>query len=184
MNHSNSESGCLSHEDYGIVDVVSKIPHKILKHNEIPGLAHLILHELAHDNAFGLKKAAYFVDNPDFDHFVGVAGFCKDECKHHQENPWIEPQTFKQDMTQAQFNNDVRRVALQSFNKKHIDTHNFHDISQLGNDLGITNPSFFAWNMHHGNHGLLIFEPSKEISVWRHSLLSNIAGLLSLCGRH
>lgn len=184
MKRFNGEPGGLSHEDYGIIDTIAKIPHKILKHHEVPGLAHMVLHELGHDNVFGLKRAAYFVDNPDFDHLVGVAGFCKNECIFHKKNHWNDPHSFKQDMEAAKFHNNVRIVATQSFNKKHIDTNSFADIALLSDELEITNPSFFTWNMHHGNHGLLIFEPSKEISVWRHSLLSNIIGLLSMCGRH
>jgi hypothetical protein len=184
MKRFNAEASGLNREDYEIIDIVTKLPHKILKHHEVPGLAHIVLHDLAHESGFGLEKAAYFVDNPDFDHMVGVAGFCKNECHLHKKNVWNEPHNFKQDMEQAEFNTIIRGVFKNSFNKKHIDTHDFHEISDLGQAVGITNPSFFTWNMHHGNHGLLIFEPSKEISVWRHSLLSNVVALLSMCGRH
>ena len=165
-----------------IVSKVTNLPHRILNHHEVDSLHQIVLHELGHDNCFGLKRAVYLVDNPDFDHLRGVAGFCKSECHHHKDDLWKDPYAFKNDMKDAHFHKDASSYLKASFKRKDINLHDSSEVKDLGKQMGLKNPNFVSWNMKHGNHGLLVFDQDKNLCVWRHGLLYNAAALLSLCG--
>ena len=170
-------------DDHRLISHLSGLLGKVLQHHDVDGLPDMILHELGHDSCFGLKRATYLVDNPDFNHLLGVAGYCKEECPCHKENLWETPNTFKEDMKNAYYHNDVKKFLHDSLKRKDIDLSSVKDVEHLGKHLGIANPAYFAWNMKHGNHGLLLFEETeKPIGEWRESLLANVAALLSFCG--
>ena len=175
-------STTLSEHDRGLIDVVTGLPHKILRYHTLDGLAQMVLHELGHENGFGFDRATYLIDNPDFDHLVGVAGFDRQECALHKKNIWEHPECFCEDMQSAAFNNNVRKIVNASFSRKEIDLNNAEDVKALGFELGIKSPHFFSWNMKHGNHGLFIFEKDAIACQWRQGLLKNMSALLSMCG--
>ena len=60
---------------YTILNTLSKLPRKMLSLKGQENVTEFVLHELCHKNCFNLDKAAYFVDNPDFDCLKGMAGF-------------------------------------------------------------------------------------------------------------
>lgn len=169
-------------DDHRLTQHLSELLHKILRYHDIDGLSDMILHELGHDNCFGLKKATYLVDNPDFNHLVGVAGYHEIECPYHKEDLWLDPHTFKNDMKKAQYHIDVKNFLHDSLRRRDIDLNNSKDVIVLGKNLGISEPEFFSWNMKHGNHGILIFEKNNKVDAWRKGLLANVAALLSFCG--
>lgn len=172
-----------ANNDYELAKNISRLLGKVQKYHEVDGLADIVLHELCHDECFGLKKATYLIDNPDFNHLLGVSGFCDQDCCHHKHDMWMNPYTFKDDMKKAQFYNDVKNFLKDSLKKRDIDLANSKDITDLGKILGMKKPEFFSWDMKHGNHGLLIFERSnKPIDDWRSNLLSNFSALLGFCG--
>ncbi len=177
-------STTLSEHDRGLIDVVTGLPHKILRYHTLDGLSQMVLHELGHDTGFGFDKATYLIDNPDFDHLLGVAGFDRQECALHKKNIWEHPECFCKDMEGASFNANVRKVLNASFSRKDVDLNKAQDVQALGFELGIKDPHFFGWNMKHGNHGLFIFEKNDNICLWRHGLLKNMSALLSMCGLH
>ena len=43
-------------------------------------MSEFVLHDICNPNCFNLQKAAFLVDNPDFDCLKGVAGFSADEA--------------------------------------------------------------------------------------------------------
>jgi len=168
-------------DEVGLNNLIS-LPQKILKNHEVPGLEQILLHELAHDNNFGLKKAGYLIDNPEFDCLKGVAGYCSDECNLHKKDVWEEPNTFMSDMQNAKFHNSMNAFLHNaSLGKKDVHIHDENDLHELGVRLGMHNPSFFTWNMKHGNHGILIFEDGEHGKLRRRDWLRNIVALLSLC---
>lgn len=170
-------------EDYKLTSNLSSLLHKVLNYHDVNGLSEMVLHELGHDNCFGLKKAIYLVDNPDFDHLLGVAGFCKKDCACHKKDLWQDPYSFQNDMKSAEYHNQIQKFLNNSLRKKDINLNDSTEVRDLGKELGIEVPEFFSWNMKHGNHGLLIFEQGeKPVKDWRKDLLSNIAALLSFCG--
>jgi len=172
----------LENERYRIVESMSRLPHKILKHHNLQFLSQILLHELGHDNCFGLKKAVYLIDNPDFDHLVGVAGFDKCECKYHKDDLWHAPDSFIDDMEHAQFHSNVIKIVKQSLSRKKVDLGKTDDFIKLGKIIGLEDPQFFSWDMKYGNHGILIFEQDRCLCPWSRHLLTNAAALLSLCG--
>ena len=170
-------------EDYKLTSNLSALLHKVLNYHDVDGLSQMVLHELGHDDCFGLKRATYLVDNPDFDHLLGVAGYCKQDCPCHKKDLWQDPYSFKGDMKGAPYHNQVQNFLNSSLKRKEIDLNSAKEVKELGIQLGIQVPEFFSWNMKHGNHGLLIFEHGeKPVKDWRKELLSNVAALLSFCG--
>ncbi len=134
-------------KDETLVHSVTHLPHKILNNYFLSELPQLVLHELGHDTCFGFARAVYLVDNPDFDHLVGVAGFCKNECKHHKENIWHKPSLFKEDMEEAHFHGEMKKFLRNSLRRRDVDIHKSGDIKELGRAMGLNDPSFLAWNM-------------------------------------
>jgi len=158
------------------------LPHKIQQHHDVAELAHLVLHDLSHDGHFGLNRAIYLIDNPEFNCLKGVAGFNKDECRLHQKNVWEKPHVFADDMNNAQFHKTIKGFAQDaSVCCRDVGAvRNPDDLVELGGRLGLKNPSFFVWNMRHGNHGILLFEDGQTCAR-RRDLLQHAASLLSLC---
>jgi hypothetical protein len=173
----------LDKDYYRLVDHLSKLPHKILQYHHLDTLPQILLHELGHETGFGLKKAVYLVDNPDFDHLVGAAGFCCDECKNHDSDLWNNPNSFSDDMKNTCFHVEVRKIVRQSL-KLHNQSFDaaIKDVKDLSCGVGMENPQVFSWDMKHGNHGILIFEEEEDLSEAKRNLLNNSVALLSLCG--
>jgi len=153
---------CNLDKDYfRLVDHISKLPHKILRNYHLDSLPQLILHELSGESGFRLKKAVYLVDNPDFDHLVGAAGFSIEGACLYKE---------------------VKKISRPSLKRKCEDfCAATEDVKAIGDAVGMNEPEVFCWPMKHGNYGVLIFE-GEELSDAHRSLLSNSVALLSLCG--
>lgn len=162
-----------------LIEHLSHLPHKILQNHDLHGLSQLVLHELGHHYCFGLTRAVYLIDNPDFDHLVGAAGFCHKECQLHKPDLWTEPNCFAKDMKLATFHNDMKKLILPSFRRKDIDLHDANEVRELGCWAGMENPQSVCWHMKHGNHGILIFEAGENFSSWKRELLRNAVALLS-----
>ncbi|MCB9493530.1 MAG: hypothetical protein H6679_04625 [Epsilonproteobacteria bacterium] len=173
------------HEE-SLLDSLVSLPHKILCHHEIQGLPELVLHELGHDSCFGLNRSIYIVDNPDFDCSRGVAGYCKDDCKYHKQDPWQEPHAFHKDMCEAPFGKCVRSFNNKSFLRNHKDDNDHtlspDEIDALCKAFDVKNPACFTWKQRHGNHGILIFDGGNDMRLEkRKKILANCSALLSLC---
>ncbi len=168
--------------DMALFNRMLTIPHKILSHHDVSGLAPIVLHELGHIQPIGLDKAGYLVDNPDFNCLKGVAGYCSDECKHHQLDMWQHPEAFVQDMESADFHKHVATYIDQSLvHRKANGDVDDDSIHSLGTMLGMKNPSFITWKMRHGNNGILIFEGNEQSLARYQDFLRNFVALLSLC---
>lgn len=172
----------LNDEYYELIKHLSKLPHRILQNYHLAALSQMILHELGRKDCFNFKRAVYLVDNPDFDHLIGVAGYCNCECKHHTSDVWTDPCSFGADMEHAQFHNDIKNFIRQSLKRKDINVKDAEDIKKFGKLIGIENPQILSWSMKHGNHGILLYETESELPDWRKDLLDNSVALLSLCG--
>ncbi|HBS48132.1 TPA: hypothetical protein DEO28_03550 [Candidatus Dependentiae bacterium] len=168
--------------EQGLLQKVTDIPSKILLHHEVQNLPQILLHYLGHEDCFGLKHAAYFVDNPDFDHLIGVAGYSnQDHCSKAAEDLWKDPNSFHEAITNLDFNKKVRSYFQDSLKRKNSADHDSVLVHKIAKDIGIENPQMFSWNVKHGNHGLFIFEPKSELSDFSKSLLKNSAMLLGFC---
>lgn len=161
---------------------ISTLPHKILQNYNSDNLSQMILYELCNDdNGFAIKRAAYLIDNPDFDHIAGSAGFSNKEVQYYNPSLWEDSKGFKESIKKATFHSDVKKFLKNSLKRKDINLNDSDDILELGHLLGIDNTKYFSWGMKHGNHGILIYDPVKEKQFkWKKKMFHNFAALLSM----
>ncbi len=157
---------------------VTSIPTRILRHHDLEGLSGILLHHLCSKECFNLKKAVYFVDNPDFDQLVGIAGFTSEEAS--VGNVWDEPQSLSNKMRETAFHKRVRQITHASISLKGEEAAHSTEVQLIAKELGIANPQVYSWQMKHGNHGVLVYDGSGGES-WDTQDLYNAASLLSFC---
>ena len=92
---------------HAILNHLSTLPQKLLSVHGTENVTEFVLHDLCSTHCFDLKKAAYLVDNPDFDCLKGVAGFSAEEA-YPQDAIWETPELFIAHMKKSAFNNKVR----------------------------------------------------------------------------
>lgn len=137
---------------------VTNLPEQLVKFHGQENMLEFLLHSMCQQDCFNFLKAAYFIDNPDFNHLKGVAGF------HHQEkyekNHWNDPETFSDHMKRAPFNNQVREVMRESIKKNN---HSEKEVvNELSQELAFNNFRYLSWPVKYNNHGLLLFEAAED----------------------
>lgn len=138
---------------------ICNLPKKMLDVHGSENVTEYLLHHLAAPECFNMTKAAYFVDNPDFDKLKGVVGYSKHEA-YQEANHWDQKDPFTKHMQQADFNKTVRSLEQTS---PHKNQQQFGQlVGQISKELGLSKPDHHVWKMKHENHGLLIFELSDE----------------------
>jgi hypothetical protein len=155
------------------------LPQMMLKLKERDNIPEFVLHDLCHPNCFNLRKAAYFVDNPDFDCLRGVAGLSRDEVYFDKQIIWHNPDDFSQSMQASPFNQKVRAIEHQS--PKRTNGSEQELVQKLAQMLGITQPSACTWDMKFDNYGLLIFEKASFDDNTVDEYLLNGVSILSFC---
>ena len=150
----------------------------MIKHHHLENLSEFIVHDLCSQDFFNISKAAYLVNNSDFDCLKGVVGYHGHEAFKPAKN-WENQEDFSSHMKGTLFNNTVR-----SINDKSVDLSNstlsdryVHDLSDKFN---IKNPIYHSWDMKHDNQGLFIFEKPEESDLVNDHLL-NFLHILSFC---
>lgn len=171
------EQDNLLHRQHTILKHLSCLPRKMLAHTGRENVTEFVMHDLCHENCLNLTRAAFFVDNPDFDCFKGIAGFSQDEKKHSLKDIWDSPEEFSKHMRQCSFNKKVRNICCESYTKKN----NLRSeiLQKLAADLGFKNVCFNFWDMKHHNHGVFMYEKPDEQEDVEHVL--NGISLLSYC---
>jgi hypothetical protein len=151
----------LSERHHKILTSLSVLPKKILHAYDVNNLAQIVLHDLCNEQCFNISKAAYFVDNPDFDCFKGIAGYHFKE--HSQNNYWQNPQQFTDSIQNNEFYKKVRAYSSESlYNQSPKTEHNKDTIASL---FSFNEPHYYSFKMKNDNHGLLIYEsPSENIT--------------------
>lgn len=145
-----------------ILKCFAYLPQKILSFNGVDNVTEFVLHSLCNENCLNLSKAAYFIDNPDFDCLKGVAGFDKQNEFVNRENIWGIPDHFTKHMQSCNFNQKVRNIYKPSAKRANLAEHEL--IERLSNELTIEDPHCYAWNGKHNNHALVIFECAGQNS--------------------
>ena len=132
---------------------------KMIVHNhELENLSEFVLHELCAGPCLNVNKAAYFINNPDFKILNGVTGYSKEESKVN--DAWNNQKEFAEFMKDSTFNQKVRSCSQGSFDKGNHSEKYMMD--NLADKLEIENPEYHVWNLKHANHGLLIYDSSKD----------------------
>lgn len=158
---------------------LSLLPQKILSLHGRADLTEFVLSDLCQKRCFNLKKAAFFVDNPDFNCLKGIAGYS------HQENPtvcdqrWDHPERFMARIKESSFNRKVRELQLDSLTLSNASRQDI--VNKIAGDLAIDNPQCAVLPMKHNNHGLLIFQKEDSADTFVDEHLSSGLAMLGFC---
>ncbi len=154
------------------------IPKKILSIHGREDITEFVLRELCHKSCFNFKKAAYFVQNPDFNCLKGVAGYFHNETPTVCDLLWEHPDKFVDRLHGADFNTKVRKLNQQDLKFKNNQEECLQNISE---QLSIQNPSHRLVKMKHGNNGILVFEKENKDEPIITDYLDNGISLLGFC---
>lgn len=153
------------------------MPQKILSLHGQNNVSEFVLHDLCKPECFNLKKAAYFVDNPDFDQFKGIAGF--DYCDLNSCNDaWQAPDTFSEIMKKSSFNQKVRSINHSSVRRGSNEENKL--IEEVAQQLRMENPRCRTWGLKHDNHGVFLYEECPEAQELADQLEKGLC-LLGFC---
>jgi len=156
-----------------------RIPHKILSRHDIDNMAEYVLYELCNNACLELDQAAYFVDNPDFNQFRGIAGVSRKECPVERYCIWDDSEKFCMMMRNSSFNTKVKNIAMPS--QKNSKQTESEFVEQIIKQLAFTNHDFHVLDIKHGNRGFFMYQPtgghSKELS----DLVADAVCFLGFC---
>ena len=138
----------------------TQLPQEILSLNGIENVTEYVLHSLCDEGCLNLSKAAYFIDNPDFDCLKGVAGFNKQEEIYTCDIALNDHAQFADHVNSCAFNKKVRDITAQSGRRANHETE--HTVKFLANKLGFEHPLYHTWLIKHDNYGLLLFESGMQ----------------------
>jgi len=174
-------------KNFDYIDQINQIlllPHKILDHhiNNIDNIIDMILYSLCNEDCLDIDKAAYIIDNPDFDLIKGLAGFDKKNSYKKKysngidrSNIWQYKDYFKEHINNCEFNNRIKQLSGKSIfnNIENID----EKIKDIANVIDISNPRYYNWLTKNDNYAIVIFENKKDI----HKDMLSFFRFLSLC---
>ena len=150
-----------------MLNKLSSLPKKMLALYNHDYITHFVMHELCNEPLLNTARAAYFVDNPDFDCLQGVAGFCKEEAYNDSRDIWHDQQPFIDAVKKGSFNTKVKNFRDKSMKKR--DKNDESAVHEIAETFHIYNPGYYAWDMKHDNHGLFIFQkndtPAETLTV-------------------
>ena len=162
---------------HAILNRLCTLPQKVLSLHGVENVTDFVLHDICNINCFNLPKAAYLVDNPDFNCLKGVAGFCNSQ-EFSEDTIWETPEVFIAHVNTTPFHQKVRSILKPSSLKSKTSD---QETTQIISDyLGIANPAYCSWQMKHDNLGILIYESAKDNPISQELLLKG-ACLLGFC---
>lgn len=165
---------------YEVLKNIALLPRKMLSIHGSGNMSEFVLHELCHQDCFNFAKAAYFIDNPDFNCLKGVAGLSQAES-YPAPNIWQAPEQFSDHMLKSGFNQQVRSLMRHSYKKNNQSEQDVaHEIAQ---GLGLQNPGFCMLDLKHDNHGIFIFEKGIDDHFGDEEILNGLS-LFSFCPIH
>lgn len=167
------EAKNLSSQDQRALITLSNLPQRILSLHGRDNMAEFVMHDLCGPNCFNIKRAAYLVDNGDFNCCKGVVGYADDA--RFDKDVWHHPEPFSEFMKRSSFNNKVREISMQCSLQEGDDKH----LHQVAQQLGLKNPSYYRWDLKHGNKGIFIFEQQDGVAPYFQGLC-----LLGFCPIH
>lgn len=139
-----------------LLKFLNELPRKMLllaDHDHAPAF---VLHDFCSESYFNLSKAAYFVDNPDFDCTKGIAGVCK-----HEESfctipdIWQERERYCSILDCSPFYKKVRDFNRPSVSKN---CNEKECVDIIAHEFDFTEPRYITWPMKHNNHGIFVFQ--------------------------
>jgi hypothetical protein len=162
----------VSARHHQVLSRLSLLPRKILALYGEGHVSEFVLHELCNKQCFDMLKAAYFVDNPDFDCLRGVAGYSQ------EEHAMSLSDEFQNHLSGCGFNQKVQNISRRSYKRAQKPESAMRDIAD---ELKISNPFYYSWSLKHDNHGVLIYEMGKRDNDELHDCIENGLHLLGFC---
>lgn len=141
-------------ELHSVLTRLSTLPQKMLSLYDHHVLTELVLHELCSPQCFNFARAAYLIDNPDFDCCRGVAGFDATEYRGDIDQGWQNPDQTAATLRATNFNKKIRDLSYASVKKNNSD----YVLKELSKQLGTPEANVRLWPIKHGNYGILLFE--------------------------
>lgn len=167
----------------GVTTRFTLIPRRMvaLYNTNTHNISEFLLHEFCHEDVFNIKKAAFFIDNPDFDMVQGIAGFSQPESYKNTSAPhWDQPRDFSEHMKKATFNNKVKSFCRCKSIKRNQDSYGTF-LQEHAQDLNFVNPRICTWDLKHYNQGILMFELDHEPDESFQDHFENMLYMLSFC---
>lgn len=143
-----------------LLQCLAYLPQKMLSMHGTENLTEFVLHDLCNQECFNLSKAAYFIDNPDFNYLKGVAGFDDHEDFIPCADLWSHPERFSEHMKNCEFNQEVRKIEKSSIRLSHKPEKEL--VYELAQELGFQEPIYYCWDIKNDNYGLFIFECASD----------------------
>lgn len=166
----------LTNRHLELLHMMHELPKHMAGVHERHNSAEFVLHHLCQQQHFNVVKAAYFVDNPDFQCMKGVVGFSHDQ--EFQELHWNSPHEFTVFMTESPFNKQVRSILREGLAKQGgAET----AVTALAQELGIENPCWCSWNLRHDNYGYLVYQKPDNHDPLTNNFFTNSLHILSFC---
>lgn len=161
-----------------LLEYVSVLPQKVLSLHGYENIPEFLLHDLCHEECFGVDRVAYFVDNPDFDHMKGVAGFLRGEHYNDLDQLWGSPEKFNKHMdNNARFHEHVRSFECNSLTRENKSEHDF--AGEVAEQFSFSNPTISMWRLKNDNNGVVMFEKK---GMWTDILMRQFLNSLHLLG--
>ena len=164
---------------YGLLNHIRTLPRKMIQIHGRNNLNQFLLHELCSESCFNLLKAAYFIDNPDFNCLRGVAGF---DSQHvfKTDDIWKNPDEFSKFMACCSFHNKVKDIIHEDRSDDSISRF----LDEMCAALGFNEYNHCTWPMKHDNHGILVYEKANPSDTIVDDVLFDCVSLLSFCPVH
>jgi hypothetical protein len=160
-----------------IADNLRRLPRKMLQLHGLENVTDFVLHELCSKDCFNIPKAAYFVENPAFNCLKGIVGVSTQELQGVGDI-WTNPDQFVKTITDSSFHQKVRSFHYESHKNR---GHSPEEMAKIiAQELGFSDYNFYAWDMKHDNHGLLVCEKAPEEDP-AHDVMVDGFSLLGFC---
>ena len=162
---------------YDLLRYVNMIPRKMLLLHGHENVIDFVLYALCADKGFNLQKAAFFIDNPDFDWLKGIAGFSRQDV-YSGEDIWQDPHGFSSHMNSASFHQKVRSIHRPSMRKQGQQLHEL--VENLAHDVELKDPGFYTWDIKNDNNGIFLYEKNHDDASSDEYILDGLC-LLGFC---
>jgi len=158
-----------------MLNVAATIPYKILswyQHEYVDNMTKFVVYEICSKNCFGLKKAAFFVNNPDFKWCRGIVGY---EAREDSLALTTEADII------AFFENSSFHATTISVERPTYEKNDRVMIQKIADHLHMTSHHFCTLPLKYGNDGLFMYEffnASDKINI---DIIQNIIALIGFC---
>ena len=158
-----------------ILQIAANIPYKMLewyKHDCTDNIAKLVLYEVCSKSCFNFKKAAFFVNNPDFQWCRGIIGYEADGNK-----PVLDTESAIIDFFEkSPFHATTCSLAESSYMQN-----NDAYVKKIAKILHMQEPYFCTLPLKHGNDGLFIYEFFSSVNDDYKEIVQHIIALMGFC---